>query len=223
LLSLVGQRLDAELDALRAVARERLRERRLALTTIAAALERRSPYGQLARWSERTQALGAKLRFHRQARASQGRQALERANAALFAGARRAAERRRERLAMLARRWAARLAERRQSPDRLRREVARAEAALRRAIAEATRRRRGEWTTVAQVFAAVNYRSVLARGYALVLDRSGAALTRAEDAKAAHSLTIRFSDGDLEATTGARPRKKRSVKSAPASGQDSLF
>jgi len=223
LLSLLGQRLDAEFDALRSIAHGRLRERRLALARLASALERRSPYSQLARWGERTQALGAKLTFHRQACASRGRQALQRANEALLAGARRAAERRGERLAMLARRWRSRLAERSQSPDRLRREIARAEAALRRAIAETTQRRRMAWMSVAQVFVAVNYRSVLARGYALVLDRSGGALTRAEDARAARNLTIRFADGELDATTGARARPKRGRKSAPGSGQDSLF
>jgi exodeoxyribonuclease VII large subunit len=223
LLSLVGQRLDAEIDALRSSARGRLRDRGLALARLAGALERRSPYGQLARWAERMQALAAKLSFHREARASRGRQALERANQALLAGARRAAERRGERLAMLARRWEARLAERRQSPDRLRREIVRAEGALRRAIGEKARHWRVESARVAQVFAAVNYRSALARGYALVLDRNGGALTCAEDAKAARNFTIRFADGDLDATTGARARPRRGAKSTPANSQESLF
>jgi exodeoxyribonuclease VII large subunit len=223
LLSLVGQRLDAEIDALRSISRGRLGERRLGLARLASALERRSPHGQLARWAERTQALGAKLTLGRKARTGRDGQALERAKAAFEAAARRAADRRGERLATLARRWGSKLAERRQTPERLRREIVRAGGALRRAIEDAIKRRRLASAGVAQVFAAVNYQAVLARGYALVLDRAGGALTHAEAAKAAGSFTIRFADGDLDAMSGSRPRPKRGRKSARTAEQDSLF
>jgi exodeoxyribonuclease VII large subunit len=222
LLSLEGQKLDSQVDALRAAARGRLREVSLALARLDNGLERRSPFGQLARWAERTRALGAKLSFHRESRTSRGRQSLERANEAIRGGARRAAERTGQRLAMLARRWEVRMAERRQSPETLRRHVARVDAALWRAIGETMRRSRISSANAAQVFTAVNYRSVLARGYALILDRSGAALTRADDAKAAKSFTIRFADGEVDATEASARRKPRAKPPASAS-QKSLF
>jgi len=222
LLSLASQKLDSEVDALRAAAGGRLRERSLSLARLVRAFERRSPHGQLALWAERTRALGAKLSFDREARTSQGRQSLGRANDALRAGSHRAAERRGERLAMLARRWEVRMAERRQVPQTLQHNVARVDAALRRAIGETIRRSRISSANVGQVFSAVNYRSVLARGYALVLDHGGGALTRADDAKAAKSFTIRFADGDVAATE-APARAKRRAKPAPAATQKSLF
>jgi exodeoxyribonuclease VII large subunit len=127
---------------------------------------------------------------------------------------------------MLARRWEVRMAERRQVPQTLQHNVARVDAALRRAIGETIRRSRISSANVGQVFSAVNYRSVLARGYALVLDHGGGALTRADDAKAAKSFTIRFADGDVAATEAPAPapaRAKRRAKPAPAATQKSLF
>ena len=222
LLSLAGQRLDSQVDATRAAVRGRLREVSLSLARLDSGLERRSPYGQLALWRERMRALGAKLRFHQETTASRGRHSLERATELLRGRARRAAEQRGQRLATLARRWEVRMAERRQSPEALRRNVARLDASLRRAIVETIRRSRISSANAAQVFAAVNYRSVLARGYALILDRSGAALTRADDAKAAKSFTIRFADGEVGATEDSARRKRRAKSPAPASQQTLL-
>lgn len=223
LLSLIGQRFDAVTDALRASARGWMRERRLALSRSTGALLRRSPHGQMARSAERTQALGAKLNYLREARVRLGRQAFNRVNAPLAAGLGRISRQRREILAMLARRWEAKLAGRRQSQEWLRREITHAEAALRRATRETVRHRRGDWSAVAQVFAAVNYRSVLARGFALVLDRNETALTRAEAAKAAQSFTIRFSDGEVSATVNTHARPKRARRTVQSSEQNSLF
>jgi len=63
---------------------------------------------------------------------------------------------------------------------------------------------------VSQVFAAVNYHGVLARGYALALDAGGALLGSADAAKAAGAFTLRFGDGDVGVTAleaGPNPAK----------------
>jgi exodeoxyribonuclease VII large subunit len=44
----------------------------------------------------------------------------------------------------------------------------------------------------------VSYQAVLARGYALVTDSKGAAVTRAANVKANQALTLRFTDGELK-------------------------
>jgi exodeoxyribonuclease VII large subunit len=223
LLSLSSQRLDAAADALRSSLRAGLGERRLALARLASGLGRRSPYAQLARWAARAEALGGKLEFLRKARIASGRQSVQGADAALSRGLRRIGERSGERMAMLSLRWRARGFEQAQAPQKLRREVARTGSALKRAIGELVRKQAIASANVAQVFAAFNYRAVLARGYALVLDRHGEALTRAEDAKTAQNFTIRFADGELAATTGGRVSSKRRAKSASTAEQDSLF
>ncbi len=222
LLSLVAQRLDAEFDALHSIARERLRERRLALTRLASSLERRSPEEQLARWNERTLGLGARLALSLESGAARSRFNLLRTSELLQSGGRRATERCRERSNPLILRWEARLADHGQGPARLRREVDRATGALRRAIGLAVGQKRFAASSVLQVFAAVNYYSVLARGYALVLDHTGKALTSAASAKAAENFVIRFSDGDLDASSGLRELRKRTRKPAK-SEQGSLF
>ena len=64
----------------------------------------------------------------------------------------------------------------------------------------------------------------LSRGFARVTDRSGATLTRAEAARAALELTLRFADGSVDATVGEgsakRPveRKPRRPYIAPQPG-----
>jgi exodeoxyribonuclease VII large subunit len=223
MLSLSSQRLDAAVDVLRSALQTRFGARRLALATLGIGLERRSPYVQIARWTERTQALGGKLDFLRKGRAGLGWLSLEHARTKLRIAENRELERCADRLAVTARRWIARSAERAQAGAKLRRDVARLESALERTIAEATRRRGLALASLAQVFAAVNYKSVLARGYALVFDKQGAALTSAEDAKGAQSFTIRFADGDVAATTGARNPAKRRAKTSAGAEQESLL
>ncbi|WP_066765014.1 exodeoxyribonuclease VII large subunit [Croceicoccus pelagius] len=71
----------------------------------------------------------------------------------------------------------------------------------------------------------------LERGYAVVTDPSGHAVTTRESAAAQAGLTLRFRDGTLDVTPGEsappapRPRKaaRRSSQDDPASGQQSLF
>ena len=127
---------------------------------------------------------------------------------------RRASERRRNDLATIGRHWELRRAQVAALPAALRRDAARADVALKRVSVEALRRRKAAAAKVLHVFAAVNYKSILGRGFALVLDGKGAVLTNVAAAEAARLLTIRFGDGDV-AAEAKRPRPRRAGKRPP--------
>jgi exodeoxyribonuclease VII large subunit len=110
------------------------------------------------------------------------------------------------------------LVERRRAQERAR-ALAQFEARLGRAVAEAQRRRQTRLAAAAQILGAVSYRSVLARGFALVRDATGAPLRRAAAIAARQPLRLEFADGEIAATADgpasespprrakARPRK----------------
>ncbi|SFU93752.1 Exodeoxyribonuclease VII large subunit [Methylobacterium sp. 174MFSha1.1] len=64
----------------------------------------------------------------------------------------------------------------------------------------------GRLSRATALFSSLNYRSVLARGYALVLDEAGTPVGSAEAARAAGRVTVEFADGRVAATVeGASP------------------
>ena len=68
---------------------------------------------------------------------------------------------------------------------------------------------------------AASYAAVLARGFVLVRDASGHAVTRAAEVKAAQPLTLAFADGEVQAVAaGAKPGGGRK---SPPPAQDSLL
>jgi exodeoxyribonuclease VII large subunit len=222
-VSQVGQRLDALGDRMRAAREARLAAGRLALARIAGRLERHSPLLRVARLGERARSLSGRLDAARKAWIGTERARLDKALAELRPAWRHARERRADGFAVLARRWTLRLAE--AEAGRLRRaaEVERVGARLGQAARRLLQARKVEAGNVGQVFAAVNYRAVLARGYALALDARGGLLTGAEAAKAAQDFTLRFGDGDLAVSSGgAKPAPRKSSRKARES-EPSLF
>ena len=198
----VGQRVDTLGDRMRAARAAQLAAGRLALARLGVRLERQSPSLRVARLGER-------------ARAAAGR--LEAARAA--AKARRA-----DGFAALARRWSLRLAEAQGVSARRAQEVGRAAARLGAAARRGVQARRVAATAAAQVFAAVNYRGVLARGYALALDADGGLLGGAGAARAAGAFTLRFGDGDMGVTAqGAAPKPARKTRRREGDAEPSLF
>ena len=103
--------------------------------------------------------------------------------------------------------------------------LAQIEARLRRAFAEAQQRRRTRLAAAAQVLSAVSYRSVLARGFALVRDAAGAPLPRAIAIAPHQSLRIEFADGEIAATAdgAGEPPARRARGKARKEEQGSLF
>jgi exodeoxyribonuclease VII large subunit len=72
----------------------------------------------------------------------------------------------------------------------------------------------------AQLFESLNYKSVLARGYAIVRDANGDPISSAAEAHPAQTLAIEFADGTVQTTVDG-PRPKRRVPIAVMQG--SLF
>jgi exonuclease VII large subunit len=120
-------------------------------------------------------------------------------------------------------RWDFRRRETARLPETLKGEVARQRRFLTRATLDRLSERKQFAAKLTRVFATINYKAVLARGFALVFDKAGAAITSAEDAALARSLLVRFSDGALRASANPIRSSGQSRKSIVASKQNSLF
>ena len=79
----------------------------------------------------------------------------------------------------------------------------------------ALERKRRAVVNTGLLFAALNYKAVLACGYALVRDNSRAPVALAARARKLPLFTIQFSDGEVTASP-ARPRAPRRSKTKPA-------
>ena len=81
----------------------------------------------------------------------------------------------------------------------------------------------------AQLLGALSYKSVLARGYALVRDADGVTLRSATAVQPGTHLALEFSDGtvgataDGEATAPAKPKQPSARKGASETTQGKLF
>jgi exodeoxyribonuclease VII large subunit len=218
------QRLDQAGLAIRSRAREGFDARRLALERLWRRLARHSPRAQAAAARERHRAFAQRL-----ARAGEGltrrfRDALTHAANARDREVRRDGQRRVDRLAAAAGRWnASLLAERRRARERATGPTT-LEARLRRAFRDAAARARARLTSAAQILAAVGYKSVLARGFALVRDENGAPVRRAADIVAPAALRVEFADGEIAVTTGGKsPAAKPPRRKRVAEDQTTLF
>ena len=75
----------------------------------------------------------------------------------------------------------------------------------------------------ARVLDTVSYRSVLARGFALVTAADGTIRRRAAEVRAAENLTLRFGDGEAEAVAKGRAHKGAAPPIRPKPRQGDLF
>lgn len=93
------------------------------------------------------------------------------------------------------------------------------------ALATLIERRRQRLDAAGRLMASVSYRSVLARGFALVTDAQGHLVRQVGDVKAGDAVTIALADGTLPAVIGgeAPQAPRRKAKAAPKDGQESLF
>ena len=204
ILAAPRQRLDAARAALAARARAGFDARALRLAHLSRRLARQSPQARLAGLAERRRGVA---------------QRLTRAGATLI-------ERRGERLLAATRRLAAAAqGENRRRQDRTR-ALGQIEGRLRRALAEAQRRRGERLARAERIFAAVNYTSVLARGFALARDAKGTPLLRAAAIAPGQGLRLQFADGEIAATAdgaAGEPPAKRGRGRSAKDDQGSLF
>ena len=85
-------------------------------------------------------------------------------------------------------------------------------------------RKRARLTALTQLFDSLNYKSVLARGYALVWDQDGRAVTSAAAVIDGQPLALEFADGKADATAGRPLRVRPAPKpKAPVEDQGALF
>jgi exodeoxyribonuclease VII large subunit len=205
------QRLDQAGSTIRARAREGFDARALALARLSRRLMGHSPRVRAAAARERHRAAAQRLARAGAGLTQQFRQALVQAATAHARETRRDALRRSDRLSGASKRWSAAL----MAESRRARERASAapilEGRLRRAFRDAVLRRRTALASLAQVLGAVGYRNVLARGYALIRDETGAPLRRAVEIGFPQSLRIEFFDGEIAAVTGAPLGAKRAL------------
>ena len=217
------QRLDSKSDALRAILQAGSDAKSISVGKLAGRLSKQSPHVRLVKAFERIQAAGARTQASQQRRLNLARQNLAQAERALPRVIRNRFELRAVRLAFVLRCWESKRGEIARLPGLLAREAARAESALTRTMTEGLRRRNVAASKLGQVFAAVNYKAVLNRGFALVLDKTGAALSRKEEARVARDVKIRFADGEIAATIGAQRSRKRPSRPSAESDQKALF
>ncbi len=216
------QRVDALGDRVRAARAVGLASGRLAVAALSGRLERHSPLLRLARLGERARAAGGRLDAGRKAWIERERGRLDKAVAGRWPAMHRFKTRRRDEFETTKSRWAQRLAEAQGIHRRSAREVELARFRLNSAARRVLQMRRVQALSVTNVFAAVNYRAVLARGYAMALDASGRLLRDAEAARSAGAITLRFSDGDLAVVTpSSKAIRTRTRK--PTEREPSLF
>ncbi|PXA97417.1 exodeoxyribonuclease VII large subunit [Nostoc sp. 3335mG] len=88
-----------------------------------------------------------------------------------------------------------------------------------------TAERRQRLAQVSKLLETLGYRSVLARGYALVQDESGGVVTSAAATRPGEALRLTFADGEIGATVAGAPAVKRKPGRGPTDdgSQESLF
>jgi exodeoxyribonuclease VII large subunit len=90
--------------------------------------------------------------------------------------------------------------------DRVGSDAQRLATALRRQV----ERKRARYATLCSVFESLNYKSVLARGFALVRDGDGYPLRAAAEVEPGQALALEFADGSVRVTAdGGRAAKRR--------------
>ena len=223
LLAGARQRLDQAVSSIRARSREGFDFRSLGLARLSRRLTAHSPRTRSAALRERHRALAQRLERAGAQLTRKYRDALALASNAQLREARRDALRRSERLTSIDRRWQALLfAAERQAHDRANLSANMGNR-LDRAFTEAFRSRRMRLTSVAQLLAAVSYRRVLDRGFALVRNAKGEPVRRAAALAPGQGIRIEFADGEVSASTEGSPAPKRSRRRSGDESQSSLF
>jgi len=217
------QSLDMAASQLAGALRHFVQARRLAFSNLAVAMQPRLVRQRRAELAERLANFGRRA-------ASGLHQTLERARlrfspgaARLPAAARQALERRRALLERLAPRL---------TPQPLQAELRHAAGRLEplaRRLAQSgvslTEQRRQRLDQTGKLLETLGYRSVLARGYALVQDEAGALVTSPQAVRAGDGLRISLADGELGAVVAGGPPPRRSKPRPPPDNgsQESLF
>ncbi len=215
ILAVPRQRTDRAGERMRARVGAILSERQLRVSRAGSLLSRHSPQAEFARRKEQLSSLSGRLSRLAPQLTKTPREKLQRMDARL-------------RIAILNR---ATNAQDRIAPQRER--LADFQKRLRNGVVSVCERRRSQYTSLVQLYASLNYKSVLARGFAIVRDGAGSPLASAASVSAGMALQIQFADGAAAAhadgggepreaqkqESGAQMRGARPVRQAKVQGQ----
>lgn len=202
LLAFPRQRSDRAGERLLGLAGALVQGRRLALAHAASALSRHSPQAELARRREHFRNLDAQLHRLRPALFARPREKLVVLEARLSRAMQTRVVRARERLTL----------DRRLLTD--------LHGRLRRGQGETARRLRARFSALQQLHQSLGYKSVLARGFALVRDQARTPLRRAREIAPGAALHIEFADGEIAAVSEGAARERDTTQGKPS--QDKL-
>ncbi len=215
LLALPRQRLDRTGSQLPSGLRLCADRRRLTLVRAAGRLAAQSPQARLARAAQRLDALGARLGRSASVAAERRRREVDSTGLRLRAS------------------FAARVTLATQQSRSARDRLGNLSARLDRSGKFANERRFARLQALGQMLGSLGYRSVLARGFALVRDGDGDPIRSARSVAAGAALSIEFAEGSIRAQvveqhptvreTGARPQPRPKPIGKSASNQGSLF
>jgi len=213
------QRLDRASARLTTTCLRMLDQRSLTLGRLAHRLSRQAPHASLARMAQRLDARGRDLRRASALLQERRRQKLDHLGGRLTQG-----------LTLGLRLERDRIQNRRQQLGTL-------ETRLRSAISRRLEQRHTRLAALDQLIRSLGYKSVLARGFALVRDERGIPLRRAADVTDGAILTLEFADGVRQAIANAvssstlppteiadgQPKPRKSTRTAKKPKQEELF
>ena len=179
--------------------------RHIVLAALSNRLAQQSPQAKMARAGQRLEALEHRMRRCLDVGFERRRQRLDHAALRLRSGLGARARLERERTIAL------------------RRRLSDFAPRARRAVDAKIKGQRAKLDALSQLFGALGYRQVLARGFALVRDAQGKPLRAAAEIGPGDRLDIEFADGRAAAVAGAAGAPARRGKSDVKPGQGSLF
>ena len=220
-IALKSQTLDLLADRTRSNWQAQINTKLLRLVRGDSRLKRVSPATKLVAGCEATRVLTSRLEFG----ALRSRQdfafRIVQIGKTLTIAAVRYRERNADRSRSVLRHWGLKRVDGSRHSSVLLRELEHFAQSLARASREGFERQRSASMKAGRLFEAVNYRSVLSRGYALVVDDKGIVLKMAQDVIAVRKFTLRLGDGDVAAQSLRTPIKRAARK--PDTQQTTLF
>jgi exodeoxyribonuclease VII large subunit len=219
----LSQRLDSLFDGLQSLTRSKSGAQALMLARTAGRLSRRSPYVRLAIASERVATIDIRFAIKRTQVIEAARQRLLRMADLLSATVATNFERRAEKMRSTNKSWASRRLGEKRLLMQGRLDVAQRALSFNRMMTERLLQRKNAMSGLAHIFHTINFKSVLARGFAIVIDRDDHVVKFRDHARKAGTFTIRFADGEIAASIDARRAPRRSSKILTETKQKELF
>jgi exodeoxyribonuclease VII large subunit len=215
-----GQRLDAAFEAVRNLVEAGIRTRAIGGLKCAGVLARHAPFSRMGALRARLQTAGGRAWSAQRARVTEMSRTFRQSSRQMGERLRSIHQSKREKYGTFEILLRFRRTSAKRLPADLKVDLIRRSDDLRRARDETLRRKRADAAELARLFSAFNFKSVVARGFAVVFDKKGVLISTASTARAARVLKIHFADGEVAATTEGA---KRPTKGKVDAKQSELF